>query len=191
MSAPLRVVFAEDNFLVREGVGALLDEVEGIEVVAMVGDPQGLLNAVREHQPDAVLTDIRMPPTHTNEGVVAAKRIRAENPRMGVVVLSQYAEEEYAFELLCDGVAGMGYLLNERVTDLDELSRALHEVVRGGSVLDPRVRPVAEHRVRQRAVNRRLPALPGRTADPPALVEACRNQQPRASRRRQRRPRRS
>jgi DNA-binding NarL/FixJ family response regulator len=139
MSAPLRVLFAEDNFLVREGVGALLGEVEGVDVVAMVADPQDLLNAVAELQPDAVLTDIRMPPTHTNEGVVAAKRIRAENPRIGVVVLSQYAEEEYAFELLSDGVAGMGYLLKERVSDLEELLRALHEVARGGSVLDPKV----------------------------------------------------
>ncbi len=139
MSAPLRVVFAEDNFLVREGVGALLGEVEGVDVVAVVADPQELSDAVREHQPDVVLTDIRMPPTHTNEGIVAAKRIRAENPRIGVVVLSQYAEEDYAFELLYDGVAGMGYLLKERVTDLDELSRALHEVARGGSVLDPKV----------------------------------------------------
>jgi DNA-binding NarL/FixJ family response regulator len=139
MSAPLRVVFAEDNFLVREGIGALLGEVEGIEVVGMVADPQGLLNAVSEHEPDAVLTDIRMPPTHTNEGIVAAKRIRAENPGVGVVVLSQYAEEDYAFELLCDGVAGLGYLLKERVSDLEELSRALHQVACGGSVLDPKV----------------------------------------------------
>src|SRR4051794_38812210 len=135
MSAPLRVVFADDNYLVREGVGALLAEIDGIEVVAAVADPRALLYAVAEHQPDAVLTDIRMPPTHTNEGIVAAKRIRSENPRIGVVVLSQFVEEEYAFELLSDGVAGMGYLLKERVTDLDELSRALHEVARGGSAL--------------------------------------------------------
>jgi DNA-binding NarL/FixJ family response regulator len=86
-----------------------------------------------------VLTDNRMPPTHTNEGIVAAKRIRAEFPSTGVVVLSQYVEEDYAFELLADGVAGLGYLLKERVSDLEELVRALHEVARGGSSLDPRV----------------------------------------------------
>jgi DNA-binding NarL/FixJ family response regulator len=139
MSAPLRVVFADDNYLVREGIGALLAEIDGIEVVEMVADPQALLKAVAEHRPDAVLTDIRMPPTHTNEGILAAKQLRSDYPQIGVVVLSQYVEEEYAFELLSDGVAGMGYLLKERVTDLEELSRALHEVVRGGSVLDPKV----------------------------------------------------
>lgn len=135
----LRVVFADDNYLVREGVSALLAEVEDIELVDTVADPHSLMKSVAEHQPDAVLTDIRMPPTHTNEGIEAAKRIRAEHPSTGVVVLSQYVEEDYAFELLADGVAGLGYLLKERVSDLDELVRALHEVARGGSVLDPKV----------------------------------------------------
>ena len=93
--------------------------------------------AVRDAPPDAVLTDIRMPPTFTTEGIDAAKRIRAEFPETGVVVLSQYVEEEYAFELLADGVAGLGYLLKERVSDVDELVRALHDVSRGGSALDP------------------------------------------------------
>ena len=91
------------------------------------------------HSPDAVLTDIRMPPTHTDEGIVAAKRIRAEHPGTGVVVLSQYVEEDYAFDLLSEGVAGMGYLLKERVSDLDELVRALTAVSRGESALDPLV----------------------------------------------------
>ena len=135
----LRVVFAEDNFLVREGVSALLAEVDGVEVAAAVGDAPSLLRAVAEHAPDVVLTDIRMPPTHTKEGIQAAKRIRADHPEVGVVVLSQYVEEDYAFELLADGVAGMGYLLKERVSDVDELTRALHQVVGGGSVLDPLV----------------------------------------------------
>jgi DNA-binding NarL/FixJ family response regulator len=139
MTAPLRVVFADDNYLVREGVGALLNEIEDIELLATVADPQSLFAAVGTHAPDAVLTDIRMPPSHSNEGIVAAKRIRSDHPRIGVVVLSQYVEEEYALELLADGVAGMGYLLKERVSELDELSRALHEVARGGSVLDPKV----------------------------------------------------
>src|SRR3954468_16520099 len=112
----LRVVFADDNFLVREGVSALLSEVEDIEVVAAVCDAPSLMRAVAELSPDAVLTDIRMPPTHTNEGIEAAKTIRAEHPLVGVVVLSQYVEEDYALELLADGVAGMGYLLKERVS---------------------------------------------------------------------------
>ena len=135
----LRLVVADDNFLVREGLAALLTEVEEFEVVAMAADTPSLLKAVGETSPDAVLTDIRMPPTYTNEGIEAAKRIRADHPHVGVVVLSQYVEEDYAFELLVDGVAGLGYLLKERVTDVDELVRALHEVSRGGSVLDPKV----------------------------------------------------
>ena len=131
------MVFADDNYLVREGVTALLAEVEGIDVVATAHDTDSLIRSVAEHSPDIVLTDIRMPPTHTNEGIEAAKRIRAEHPGIGVVVLSQYVEEDYAFSLLADGVAGMGYLLKERLTDLGELVRALEEVARGGSALDP------------------------------------------------------
>src|SRR4051794_37960670 len=135
----LRVVFADDNFLVREGVAALLAESDEIELVDTVGDPHSLVKSVAEHRPDAVLTDIRMPPTHTNEGIQAAKRIRADYPDIGVVVLSQYVEDDYALELLADGVAGLGYLLKERVSDLAELVRALGEVARGGSALDPKV----------------------------------------------------
>ncbi|MGZ4589808.1 MAG: response regulator transcription factor [Actinomycetes bacterium] len=136
---PLRVVFADDNYLVREGVAALLSEVDEIDLIETVADPNSLLKSVAEHHPEAVLTDIRMPPTHTTEGIDAAKRIRAEFPDTGVVVLSQYVEEDYAFELLEDGVAGLGYLLKERVSQVDELVRALHEVARGGSALDPKV----------------------------------------------------
>jgi DNA-binding NarL/FixJ family response regulator len=136
---PLRVVFADDNYLVREGVAALISEVEEIELVETLADPQSLMKSVAQHKPDAVLTDIRMPPTFTTEGIDAAKRIRAEYPSIGVVVLSQYVEEDYAFELLADGVSGLGYLLKERVSQLDELVRALHEVARGGSALDPKV----------------------------------------------------
>jgi DNA-binding NarL/FixJ family response regulator len=98
-----------------------------------------LMVAVEELRPEVVLTDIRMPPTNTTEGIVAAKRIRAEHPEIGVVVLSQFAEEEYAYDLLKDGAAGLGYLLKERVSDVDELVRAIDEVSRGGSVLDPKV----------------------------------------------------
>jgi DNA-binding NarL/FixJ family response regulator len=135
----LRVVLADDNYIVREGVSALLRDVEEIELVTTVSDSSSLMRAVAEHQPDAVLTDIRMPPTHTTEGIEAAKRIRADYPHIGVVVLSQYADDEYAFELLQHGVAGLGYLLKESVADLDELIRALQEVARGGSALDPKV----------------------------------------------------
>lgn len=135
----LRVVLADDNYLAREGVSALLSEGEGIEVVDTASDLDSLMRSVAEHVPDVVLTDIRMPPTLTDEGIVAARRIRAEHPEIGVVVLSQYVEEDYAFALLAEGAAGVGYLLKERVGDLDELARALHEVARGGSVLDPLV----------------------------------------------------
>ena len=112
----VRVVFADDNYLVREGVAALLTETAEIDLVETVADPEALHRAVALHRPDAVLTDIRMPPTFTTEGIDAAKRIRAEFPETGVVVLSQYVEEDYAFELLSDGVEGLGYLLKERVT---------------------------------------------------------------------------
>ena len=135
----LRVVFADDNYLVRNGVVALLGEVDDVELVDAVPDAESLLRSVAEHRPDAVLTDIRMPPTHTTEGIAAAKRIRADHPGTGVVVLSQYVEDDYALELLADGVSGLGYLLKERISDLDELVRALKEVCRGGSALDPKV----------------------------------------------------
>jgi DNA-binding NarL/FixJ family response regulator len=121
--ASLRVVFADDNYLVREGVAALLAEVDDVDLV----------------QTGAVLTDIRMPPSFSDEGIVAAKQIRSEYPQIGVVVLSQFVEEDYAFDLLADGVEGMGYLLKERVSQLDDLVRALQVVARGGSVLDPKV----------------------------------------------------
>jgi DNA-binding NarL/FixJ family response regulator len=152
----LRVVFADDNYLVREGISALLTEADDIELVDTVTDPASLLKAVADHQPEAVLTDIRMPPSYTTEGIEAAKRIRAEHPRTGVVVLSQYVEEEYAFELLSDGVAGLGYLLKERVSQLDELIRALYDVSQGGSALDP---TVVEGLLARKSRERRSPLL--------------------------------
>src|ERR671936_2680546 len=135
----IRVVFAEDNYLVREGTSALLRESEDIELVAAVEDLTSLIETVDETEPDAVLTDIRMPPTNTTEGIDAARQIRDKHPSVGVVVLSQYAEEDYAYDLLKEGAAGLGYLLKERVADIDELVRALTEVSKGGSVLDPKV----------------------------------------------------
>ncbi len=164
----LRVVLADDNYLVREGIAALLAEVDNIELVDTVADPQSLLKSVREKTPDAVLTDIRMPPTFTTEGIDAAKQIRAEHPAIGVVVLSQYVEEDYAFELLKDGVAGLGYLLKERVSQLDELVRALHDVARGGSALDPKV---VEGLMARKAGDAGSP-LPGLTEKERQVLEA-------------------
>ena len=135
----VRVVFAEANYLVREGTAALLQTSAEVELVGTATSLDELMVAVEELTPEVVLTDIRMPPTNTTEGIVAAKRIRAEHPEIGVVVLSQFAEEEYAYDLLKDGAAGLGYLLKERVSDVDELVRAIDEVSRGGSVLDPKV----------------------------------------------------
>ena len=135
----LRVVFADDNFLVRQGTAALLAEAGDVEVVGLAEDGPSLLRAVAETAPDAVLTDVRMPPTWTDEGLAAAKRIRRDHPGTGVVVLSQYAEPADVVELLSGGVAGLGYLLKERIGRLDELVAALHAVCRGGSALDPQV----------------------------------------------------
>ena len=152
----LRLVFAEDNYLVRQGTAALLATVPEVELVRTVEDPVQLLAAVREVGPDAVLTDIRMPPTFTTEGIDAAKRIRADHPTTGVVVLSQYVEADYAVDLLGDGVTGLGYLLKERIGDIDELVRALQEVARGGSALDPKV---VEGLLQRKSAEARSPLL--------------------------------
>jgi DNA-binding NarL/FixJ family response regulator len=136
---PIRVVVAEDNYLVREGVVRLLATEPGIEVVAAVEDFDALLAAVDADPPDVVLTDIRMPPTGTDEGVRAANVIRAAHPGVGVVVLSQYVEPDYALALLEHGSDGRAYLLKERVSDVDVLRRAIDAVTTGGSVIDPRV----------------------------------------------------
>jgi DNA-binding NarL/FixJ family response regulator len=138
-AAVLRIVFAEDNYLVREGTAALLHEAEDVDIVGTAASYDELLAAVAEQTPDAVLTDIRMPPTGTDEGIRAAREIRAEHPDTGVVVLSQYADEAYVYDLLKDGAAGLGYLLKERVAQVDDLVRALDDVSRGGSALDPQV----------------------------------------------------
>lgn len=139
MTKRLRVVIAEDNYLVREGTRRMLEASGEVEVLAAVGTPDELLDAVERLRPEAVLTDIRMPPGHDVEGIEAAHRIRALHPDVGVVVLSQHADEAYAFQLLKDGTAGLAYLLKERVGDLEELLRALRETVAGRSVIDPLV----------------------------------------------------
>lgn len=139
MTGPLRVVIAEDHYLVREGVRRALTSSDEIEVVAAVGTADELLDVVARERPDAVVTDIRMPPSHTSEGIEAAHRIRADHPGIGIVVLSQYAEASYALELLRDGNEGVAYLLKERVGDRNHLVRAVRSVVDGGSIVDPDV----------------------------------------------------
>jgi DNA-binding NarL/FixJ family response regulator len=136
---PLRVVFADDHFLVRQGTAALLAEDADVEVVGLAQDFAGLLDTVAKLQPDAVLTDIRMPPTFSDEGLRAAKQIRRDHPGTGVVVLSQYAEPADVMELFANGVAGLGFLLKERIARVEELVAALRAVCAGGSALDPMV----------------------------------------------------
>ena len=135
----LRVALADDNFLVRRGTAALLAEAADVKVVAVAEDTPSLLRAVADEAPDAVLTDLRMPPGYSTEGIEAARLIRRHHPHTGVVVLSQYVEPEDVVELLADGVTGLGYLLKERVARVEELVAALRAVSEGGSALDPRV----------------------------------------------------
>jgi DNA-binding NarL/FixJ family response regulator len=137
MADQLRVVLAEDNYLVREGTRRLLEDSGEIDVVAAVGNAEELRDAVRRFAPQAVLTDIRMPPGHHMEGIEAAHAIRRDHPGTGVVVLSQHTDEVYAFALLRDGTGGLAYLLKDRLGDVEDLIRALREVARGGSVIDP------------------------------------------------------
>jgi DNA-binding NarL/FixJ family response regulator len=135
----VKVVIAEDHYLVREGTRRLLESSGEVDVVAAVERTDLLLDAVKRLRPDAVITDIRMPPTHQMEGIEAALEIRSRHPDVGVVVLSQYVNALYAFELFHDGTAGLAYLLKDRVGELDELLRALREVATGGSAIDPKV----------------------------------------------------
>lgn len=135
----LRVVIAEDHYLMREGLRELLEGTGSVEVVAAVDRAPELLAVVDDAGPDAVLTDIRMPPRHSTEGIQAARQIRARHPEVGVVVLSQYADPLYALDLFRDGTAGLAYLLKDRIGEVDELLRALREVRSGGSVIDPKV----------------------------------------------------
>jgi DNA-binding NarL/FixJ family response regulator len=136
---PIRVVVAEDNYLVREAVTRLLDTHPDTTVVGSAADYDSLLAAVESDAPDVVVTDIRMPPTGTDEGVRAAVALRDSHPALGVVVLSQYVEPEYALALLDGGSERRAYLLKERVSDVDQLVRAVCEVAEGGSVIDPKV----------------------------------------------------
>ena len=134
----IRAVVADDSVLLRDGVVRLLTD-DGIDVVAAVGDADALLDAVTEHQPDLCLVDVRMPPTHTDEGLRAAIEIRRHHPGIAVLVLSQYVEERYAGELLAGDVSGVGYLLKDRVIDVRDFLAALRRVAAGGSAVDAEV----------------------------------------------------
>jgi DNA-binding NarL/FixJ family response regulator len=134
----LRVVVAEDSVLLREGIVRLLEEAE-MEVVAQAGDADDLLRKVRAHKPDIAVIDVRMPPTNTDDGLRAAREIRAELPEVALLVLSQYIEENYAVELLESGSEGVGYLLKDRVAEIDRFIDAVRRVAEGGSALDPEV----------------------------------------------------
>jgi DNA-binding NarL/FixJ family response regulator len=135
----IRVLMAEDNALLRQGMASLLERVDDIDVVVQCGDLAELQAAAAEHKPDVVVTDIRMPPGQSDEGIQAALWLGDEHPGIGVVVLSQYVNPDYAVRLLGAGAAGRAYLLKERVGDVDELARAIREVASGGSVVDPAV----------------------------------------------------
>ncbi len=139
MFVGLRVVVAEDNALLREGLSRLIAAEPDLELAGTCGDLPGLLAAIDDEVPDVVVTDIRMPPSGTDEGIRAANTVRERHPGVGVVVLSQYANPDYALSLLEGGSAGRAYLLKERVGDVEELLGAIREVARGGSVVDPKV----------------------------------------------------
>ncbi|MGH2816136.1 MAG: response regulator transcription factor [Actinomycetota bacterium] len=134
----MRVMIADDAVLFREGLARVLEAAD-IDVAAQVGDAEQLLARVRADPPEAVVVDIRMPPTHTAEGLEAARQIRADHPQVGVLVLSQYVEPHHAVQLLQDGAGGVGYLLKDRVADVNEVIDALRRVAAGGSLIDPEV----------------------------------------------------
>lgn len=136
---PIGVVLAEDNALLRHGLVRLIGAADGITLLGSASDLDGLDALIDEHTPDVVVTDIRMPPSNTDEGIAVAARLRTERPDTGVLLLSQYVEATYALALLSDGTARRGYLLKERVADGDELAEAIRRVAAGGSVIDPAV----------------------------------------------------
>jgi DNA-binding NarL/FixJ family response regulator len=150
----IRVVVADDTYLVREALEQILAGVEGIEVVASAQDHDSLIAAIERERPDAVLTDIRMPPTCTDEGIQVARKLQTTRPDVGVVVLSQYADPDYALALLEEGSRGRGYLLKERVNDPAQLSNAVRATVAGDAVIDPKV---VEVLVKARSLARRSP----------------------------------
>jgi DNA-binding NarL/FixJ family response regulator len=162
----MRVIVADDSVLLREGVTRLLENA-GHEVVGQAADQDELMRKARAHKPDVAIIDIRMPPTHTNEGLQAARAIREEMPDTGVVVLSAYIEATYALELLGDDPAGVGYLLKDRVWDGDRFAEAVRRVAEGGSALDPEV---VSHMLGRRRIKEPLEELTPREYDVLALM---------------------
>ncbi len=136
---PLTVLLCEDDYLVREGARVVLEDIGGLTVLGSAPEPDAFRALWAEHRPDVVLLDIRMPPTFTTEGIELAHELRRDDPDVGIVVLSQHDDPEYALQLLGDGSRGMAYLLKERLGDADHLLDAISQVVEGGSVLDPRI----------------------------------------------------
>jgi DNA-binding NarL/FixJ family response regulator len=163
----MRVALADDAVILREGLSRLLTEA-GFDVVGLAADADELLELIEHTRPDVAIIDIRMPPTHTDEGLRAAKIIRARWPATGILVLSQHVNTRYALELLSTGTDGVGYLLKERVSDLDELSANVNRVGHGGSVLDPAV--VSELVGRRRQADNPLERLTDREREVLALI---------------------
>jgi len=162
----MRIVIAEDDALLREGL-ALLLRAESLDVVATAGDPDGFLAAIDEHKPDVAIVDVRMPPTHSDEGIVAAVEARRRQPDLAVLVLSAYVEQSFATDLLAGGTVKLGYLLKERVGRVSEFLDALHRVAEGGTAIDPEV--VAQLFARSRPGSR-LERLSPRERDVLALM---------------------
>lgn len=162
----MRIVIAEDDPLLREGL-ALLLRAEGLDVVATAPDPDGFLTAIDAHKPDVAIVDVRMPPTHTDEGIVAAVEARRRQPELAVLVLSAYVEQAFATDLLAHGSARLGYMLKERVGRVEEFMGALHRVAEGGTAIDPEV--VAQLLARSRP-DSRLDRLSPRERDVLALM---------------------
>lgn len=158
------VVLADDSVLLREGVRSLLED-EGIAVRASVGDGEQLLMEVERHRPSLAIVDVRMPPTHTNEGLLAALRIKRDHPEVGVLMLSQHVAREYASDLLSSDAPGIGYLLKDRITEIDGFLDAVQRVAEGGTVIDPAVvrsllrAPEQQQRVVSRLTSRELEVL--------------------------------
>src|SRR5438067_7650946 len=169
----MRVIVADDSVLLREGVTRLLENA-GHEVVAQAADRDELMRKARAHRPDVAIIDIRMPPTHTDEGLQAARTIREEMPGVGVVVLSAYIEEAYALELLGEDAAGVGYLLKDRVWDGDRFAEAVRRVAERGSALD---REVVSHMLGRRRVKQPLEELTPREHDVLAMMAEGRSNQ--------------
>ncbi len=169
----MRVALAEDSLLFREGLARVLRDA-GLDVAGQAGDAEQFVELVRAERPDVAIVDIRMPPTNTIEGLMAAKQIRAEFPKVGVLILSHYVESEHAIDLLSDGVGGVGYLLKDRVSDLDEFVDAVRRVGAGGSVIDPEL---VGRLIARRRTSNALDVLTDREREVLALMSEGRSNQ--------------